>query len=172
LVISLVCECVLACAKTPPRSLIPFCIVLQNKQKMPLRLIQHRAINSYREMEVYIHIFLTSALIWGEWSASRPGRFILEKNLWFPPLVRRLGSPSKRCWGFGEETYSLPLSRIELRFLCHLACSIVPIYFNDIVYLPFHIKRVWMILKGNFVILLVNEIAECPLSSSHFLFTT
>jgi hypothetical protein len=26
-------------------------------------------------VDVYIHIFLTSALVGGEWSASRPGRF-------------------------------------------------------------------------------------------------
>jgi hypothetical protein len=27
-------------------------------------------------MDVYIHVFLTSALVGGEWSTSRPGRFI------------------------------------------------------------------------------------------------
>jgi hypothetical protein len=30
---------------------------------------------AYGVVEVYIHIFLTSALTGGEWSASRPGRF-------------------------------------------------------------------------------------------------
>jgi hypothetical protein len=30
---------------------------------------------AYGEMDVKIHIFLTSALAGGEWSASRPGRF-------------------------------------------------------------------------------------------------
>jgi hypothetical protein len=29
----------------------------------------------YGGMDVQIHIFLTSALAWGELSASRPGRF-------------------------------------------------------------------------------------------------
>jgi hypothetical protein len=29
----------------------------------------------YGGVDVYIHIFLTSALVGGEWSASRPGRF-------------------------------------------------------------------------------------------------
>jgi hypothetical protein len=29
----------------------------------------------YGEVDVYIHIFLTSALAGGEWSASLPGRF-------------------------------------------------------------------------------------------------
>jgi hypothetical protein len=30
---------------------------------------------AYGGVDVYIHIFLTSALAEGEWSASRPGRF-------------------------------------------------------------------------------------------------
>jgi hypothetical protein len=30
---------------------------------------------AYGGVDVYIHIFLTSALVEGEWSASRPGRF-------------------------------------------------------------------------------------------------
>jgi hypothetical protein len=30
-------------------------------------------------VDVYIHIFLTSALVGGEWSASRPDRFTLEE---------------------------------------------------------------------------------------------
>jgi hypothetical protein len=31
---------------------------------------------AYGAADVWIHIFLTSALVGGEWSASRPGRFI------------------------------------------------------------------------------------------------
>jgi hypothetical protein len=31
---------------------------------------------TYGGMDVYIHIFLTSALVGGEWSTSCPGRFI------------------------------------------------------------------------------------------------
>jgi hypothetical protein len=30
---------------------------------------------AYGEVDVYIHIVLTSALVGGEWSTSRPGRF-------------------------------------------------------------------------------------------------
>jgi hypothetical protein len=30
---------------------------------------------AYGGMDAYIHIFLTSALVGGKWSASRPGRF-------------------------------------------------------------------------------------------------
>jgi hypothetical protein len=29
---------------------------------------------AYGGVDVYIHVFLTSAVVWGEWSASRPGR--------------------------------------------------------------------------------------------------
>jgi hypothetical protein len=34
---------------------------------------------AYGGVDEYIHIFLTSALARGEWSASRPGSFILEE---------------------------------------------------------------------------------------------
>jgi hypothetical protein len=30
---------------------------------------------AYGRVDVYIHVFLTSALVGGEWSVSRPGRF-------------------------------------------------------------------------------------------------
>jgi hypothetical protein len=30
---------------------------------------------AYGGMDVYAHVFLISALVWGEWSALRPGRF-------------------------------------------------------------------------------------------------
>jgi hypothetical protein len=32
-------------------------------------------------VDVYIHIFLTSALVGGEWSTSRPGRFTLGERV-------------------------------------------------------------------------------------------
>jgi hypothetical protein len=35
---------------------------------------------AYEEVGVYIHIFLTSALAGGEWSASRPDRFTRGKR--------------------------------------------------------------------------------------------
>jgi hypothetical protein len=31
-------------------------------------------------LDVYIHVFLTSALVGGEWSASHPGRFTAEEK--------------------------------------------------------------------------------------------
>jgi hypothetical protein len=36
---------------------------------------------AYGGVDVYIHIFLTSALAGGEWSASRPGRFTAGERI-------------------------------------------------------------------------------------------
>jgi hypothetical protein len=36
---------------------------------------------AYVGVDVYIHIFLTSALVGGEWSASRSGRFTPEESV-------------------------------------------------------------------------------------------
>jgi hypothetical protein len=38
----------------------------------------------YREVDVYIHIFLISVLAGGEWSALRPCRFTTGKELPVP----------------------------------------------------------------------------------------
>jgi hypothetical protein len=38
-------------------------------------LIKNHPIKTYWGEEVYLHVFLTSALNDGEWSTSRPGRF-------------------------------------------------------------------------------------------------
>jgi hypothetical protein len=47
--------------------------------------------------------FLTSALDGGEWSASRPGRFIPQvKSTWYS-LDRRLGGPQSRSGHSGGE---------------------------------------------------------------------
>jgi hypothetical protein len=35
----------------------------------------------YGEVDVLIHIFLTSAPVWGEWSDSRPSRFTPEERV-------------------------------------------------------------------------------------------
>jgi hypothetical protein len=43
---------------------------------------------AYGGVDVYIHIFLTSALVGGEWSDAHPGRFILgERDLGCPKPV-------------------------------------------------------------------------------------
>jgi hypothetical protein len=51
------------------------------KMNIPLCLIKHLALNVYEGMEVQLHVFLTSALDEGEWSASRPGRFTLAPSI-------------------------------------------------------------------------------------------
>jgi hypothetical protein len=56
---------------------------------------------AYGGVDVQIHIFLTSALVEGEWSASRPGRFTPEKSPRYP-LYRRLGGPQSRSGQHGE----------------------------------------------------------------------
>jgi hypothetical protein len=54
-----------------------------------------------------------SALDGGEWSASRPGRFIpKEKARWYP-LDRRLGGSQSRSGRGGEEKKSQPTPVIE-----------------------------------------------------------
>jgi hypothetical protein len=39
------------------------------------QLIKQYAMKAYGGVDVYTHVFLTSALVGVEWSASRPGRF-------------------------------------------------------------------------------------------------
>jgi hypothetical protein len=46
------------------------------KVKLSLCLTKHHDMQVYWGAEVYLHAFLTSALDGGEWSSSRPGRFI------------------------------------------------------------------------------------------------
>jgi hypothetical protein len=47
-------------------------------------------------VDVYIYIFLTSALAGDEWSASRPGRFIPGVRAPGIQMDRRLGGPESR----------------------------------------------------------------------------
>jgi hypothetical protein len=61
---------------------------------------------TYGGVDVQTHNFLTSALIEGEWSASRHGRFTaLGKSLRYL-LDRRLGGPQRQCGRRGEEKNS------------------------------------------------------------------
>jgi hypothetical protein len=58
---------------------------------------------AYGGADVYIHIFFTSVLAGGKWSASRPGRFTPGETAPPYPLDRRLGGPQYRSGRSGEE---------------------------------------------------------------------
>jgi hypothetical protein len=78
---------------------------------------------AYMGVDVYIHIFLTSALAGGEWSASRPGSFTPRKE---PPvpIVQEVGwtpEPVWTTWKRGKKILTLP--GLELRPLCRSARS-------------------------------------------------
>jgi hypothetical protein len=48
---------------------------------------------AYGGVDVYIYVFLTSALVGGEWSASRPGCFTPRRKSPQYPLNKRLSGP-------------------------------------------------------------------------------
>jgi hypothetical protein len=48
---------------------------IRKKVKLSPCLIKHYTMKEYMGVVLQIHIFLTSAIVRGEWSASRPGRF-------------------------------------------------------------------------------------------------
>jgi hypothetical protein len=56
---------------------------------------------TYGGVNVYIHIFLTSALVVGEWSASRPCRFTPGERAPGTHFMR-LGGPQSRSGRYGE----------------------------------------------------------------------
>jgi hypothetical protein len=58
--------------------------LIKGKVVPVLNLIKHYAMKAYGGVDVQIHIFLTSALVGGEWSASRSGRFTPGKELPVP----------------------------------------------------------------------------------------
>jgi hypothetical protein len=77
---------------------------------------------AYRGVDVYIHVFLTSALVGGELSASRPGRFTAGERS--PGTHWRGGWVGPRA-GMDdvEKRKILPLPELELRSLGRLARS-------------------------------------------------
>jgi hypothetical protein len=62
---------------------------------------------AYVGVNVYTHIFLTSALVGGERSASRPVRFAPGKEPRYP-VDRRSGGPQNRSGRRGEEKILYP----------------------------------------------------------------
>jgi hypothetical protein len=80
-------------------------------------LTKHYAMKAYGGVDVYIHIFLTSAIIGREWSASRFDRFI--------PVTHRLGGwvDSRAGLDDVEKRKFLTLLGFELRPLGRPASS-------------------------------------------------
>jgi hypothetical protein len=48
---------------------------------LSLCLIKHYTMKAYGVVDVQIHVYLTSALIGGEWSASRTGRLTTGERI-------------------------------------------------------------------------------------------
>jgi hypothetical protein len=77
---------------------------------------------TYGGADVYIHVFLISALVGGEWSASRPGRFTTRKKAPGTHCVR--GWVGHRIWlDDVEKEKILPPWGLEIRPLGHPARS-------------------------------------------------
>jgi hypothetical protein len=70
--------------------------------RLSLCLTKHYAIRTYGGVDLQIRIFLTSATIGGEWSASRLSRFTLRGESPQYTLDRRLGEPQSRSGRYGE----------------------------------------------------------------------
>jgi hypothetical protein len=70
---------------------------LKRKRGPCAELIMHYAMKAYGGVDVYIHIFLTSSLVGGEWSASRPGRFTPGKDTPVP-IGLEVGWTSEPVW--------------------------------------------------------------------------
>jgi hypothetical protein len=84
-------------------------------------LIKHYDMKAHGEVDVQIHVFLTSALVGGEWSASRPCR---GKSPWYP-LGRRLGGPQSRPGRYGEKKSLVPTGT---RTQIHRSCRPMSLY--------------------------------------------
>jgi hypothetical protein len=76
--------------------------------------IKHYAMKAYGGVDVEIHIFLTSALVGGEWSASRTGRFTSGERA---PSIRWIGGWVDPRVGLDdtEKRIFLNLPGLELR---------------------------------------------------------
>jgi hypothetical protein len=92
------CVCVCVCV----------CVYGKVKVKLFLYLSYHHSMKTYWGVEVQLHTFLTSVLDGGEWSNSRPGRFIPGRKNPRYLLDRRLGGPQSWCGRSGEEKNSQP----------------------------------------------------------------
>jgi hypothetical protein len=59
---------------------------------------------AYGGVDVQIHIFLTSALVGGEWSPSRPGRFTPGERALGTHWIGGLVDPTARSGQCGTQT--------------------------------------------------------------------
>jgi hypothetical protein len=73
--------------------------------KLHGKLIKLYTMKAYGRVNVYVHIFLTSALAVGEWSASHPRRFTRRGNSPWYPLDRRLSGPQSQTGRRGENSW-------------------------------------------------------------------
>jgi hypothetical protein len=78
---------------------------------------------TYGGANVYVHIFLTSAMVGGEWSASRPGRFTPGERA---PGIYWIGDWMGPRFGLDnvEKRKLLSLPELELRRLGRPAQSL------------------------------------------------
>jgi hypothetical protein len=72
---------------------------------------------AYGGVALYIHVFLTSALVEGDWSASRPGRFNSGERAPRAPSTYRIGGLVEPRTGLDdvEKRKFLTLPGLELR---------------------------------------------------------
>jgi hypothetical protein len=77
---------------------------------------------AYGEVDVWIDVFLTSALVGGEWTASRPGRFTPGERAPGTHFIGDWVGP-RTSLDTVEKRKFLTLSGLELRPLHRPACS-------------------------------------------------
>jgi hypothetical protein len=74
------------------------------------------------DVRVYTHVLLTSALVGGEWSASRPGHFTPGEKVRGTHWIGGWVSPRTNLDDMEERKF-LPVPGLELRSLCRPARS-------------------------------------------------
>jgi hypothetical protein len=80
-----------------------FCAYLENEGNIPV----HYDMKAYGGVDVYIHVFLTSALVGGEWSDSSSGRFTLGETAPVP-IWQEAGWTPEPVWTARRREYSCP----------------------------------------------------------------
>jgi hypothetical protein len=73
-----------------------FCIIGGGDKKKQTKQSSYTPCGTWGERRYSSYLFLTSALVGGEWSVSRPGRALPQGKDPRYPLYRRLGAPQSR----------------------------------------------------------------------------